>query len=121
MSFSGRRTRTILAFLALLFVFLHSLTRGHAHIAFWAVRKAFSTRETYVANYLDNDMSGPYDGTPLKEICRRAEWREGLIIKCGRINGGIGNVRNGILTCVRLAIAAGGNSSSYPSISIFHN
>ncbi|CAN8096846.1 unnamed protein product [Discula destructiva] len=43
----------------------------------------------------------------LKAVCIRAQWNEGLVFTCDKSFGGIGNIRNSILLCVRFAIQAG--------------
>lgn len=43
----------------------------------------------------------------LKTVCSHAQWNESLVFTCDESFGGIGNVRNSILMCVRFAIQAG--------------
>jgi GDP-fucose protein O-fucosyltransferase len=45
---------------------------------------------------------------PISRLCETRERREGLVFTCDHINGGIGNIRNHILNCVRYAIEGGG-------------
>ncbi|KAH8657938.1 hypothetical protein BX600DRAFT_439118 [Xylariales sp. PMI_506] len=50
----------------------------------------------------------PYDGASIQKLCSSTEWRPGYFISCDEsIVGGIGNVKVGIVGCVRFAIAAG--------------
>lgn len=52
-----------------------------------------------------------YNGTAVRDVCRRAEWRDGLYISCDQIAGGIGNLKMRLLGCARFAIEAGGMES----------
>jgi hypothetical protein len=54
------------------------------------------------------DIDGPFNNTALHNLCAGKSWREGLHFKCAPAFGGVGNVRNIVLTCVRYAIEAGG-------------
>jgi hypothetical protein len=54
------------------------------------------------------EIDGPFDNTTLVELCKSRTWTPGLIFKCESPAGGIANVRNIILNCVRYAIEAGG-------------
>ncbi|KAI9729517.1 MAG: hypothetical protein M1818_008489 [Claussenomyces sp. TS43310] len=54
------------------------------------------------------DVDGPFDTTPLKELCSKKVPTPGLVFTCNKANGGIGNVRNQLLGCIRYAIEAGG-------------
>lgn len=57
---------------------------------------------------METEIDDPLDNTPLWELCNGKQWRKGLIFDCPRPAGGVGNVRNKVLTCVRYAIEAGG-------------
>ncbi len=43
----------------------------------------------------------------IKSICSETQWNQSIVFKCDESVGGIGNVRNSILNCVRYAISAG--------------
>ena len=50
----------------------------------------------------------PIDFTPLRELCDRTVWQDGVVLECPRVPGGMVNVKNTVLTCIRYAIEAGG-------------
>lgn len=68
-----------------------------------ALRKA-----DFIHKATEWDIDGPFNNTALQKRCKNNDWVEGLHFKCGSAIGGIGNVRNIALTCVRYAIEAGG-------------
>lgn len=51
----------------------------------------------YPATYID----------PIHSVCSATKWSDSVIFTCDNSIGGIGNVRNSILICTRLAISAG--------------
>jgi len=59
------------------------------------------------------EIDGPFNDQPLRKLCSSKRWMPGLIIKCDAAFGGVGNVRNIVLTCVRYAIEAGGKFTLY--------
>jgi hypothetical protein len=62
----------------------------------------------FVQRFLETEIDGPYDINPLKELCASRNWTEGLIVKCMPPPGGVGNVKNILLNCLRFALEAGG-------------
>lgn len=64
----------------------------------------------------DYDFNGPYVGWPLERVCNETKWVPGLIYICDNNSGGIGNIRNFILTCIRYAIDAGASGMILPRI-----
>ena len=67
----------------------------------------------------DLDLSradAPFIAWPLARICRETDWVPNLIFVCDNNSGGIGNIRNYILTCLRYAISAGASGLLMPSI-----
>ncbi|KAL2060327.1 hypothetical protein VTL71DRAFT_9722 [Oculimacula yallundae] len=72
----------------------------------------------FVENLLrgENEIDGAFDNSTLVELCRTRIWIEGLIFKCEAPEGGIANVRNVILNCVRYAIEGGATSFIVPEI-----
>lgn len=77
--------------------------QGDLDYAEIATRKA-----QFIERATEWDIDGPFNNTALKRRCEANEWVEGLHFKCASGFGGIGNVRNIVLTCVRYAIEAGG-------------
>lgn len=49
----------------------------------------------------------PLESESIKSICDEAQWNQSIVFRCDASVGGIGNVRNSILNCVRYAISAG--------------
>ncbi|KAK0108626.1 hypothetical protein ONS95_003419 [Cadophora gregata] len=64
----------------------------------------------------ENEIDGPFNNGTLVELCRTRHWTPGLIFKCEAPEGGIGNVRNVFLNCVRYAIEAGATGFIVPEI-----
>ncbi|KAG9237866.1 putative platelet-activating factor acetylhydrolase [Amylocarpus encephaloides] len=67
-------------------------------------------------NLNDFDFNGEYVGWPLGRLCNETKWQPGLIFHCDNNSGGIGNIRNFILTCLRYAIEAGASGITVPQI-----
>lgn len=64
-----------------------------------------------------SDPDAPFIGWPLKRACDEVEdWVEGVTFLCDNNFGGVGNVRNFILTCIRYAIEAGATGIVMPGI-----
>jgi hypothetical protein len=64
------------------------------------------------AEVSDNSVIDVFDDPPLdseavKSLCTKTEWNPHLVFTCSNNGGGIGNVRNSILICIRHSIAAG--------------
>jgi len=71
-------------------------------------------QEIFVRQVLETEIDGPYDIKPLTDFCKDPERHNqvpGLIFRCDYPIGGIGNVKNIILNCLRFAFQAGGWSS----------
>ena len=49
----------------------------------------------------------PVDNKAIKKVCQQASWNETLVFVCNESYGGIGNIRNSILLCIRYAMQAG--------------
>lgn len=69
-----------------------------------------------IFNLEDYNFDGEYVGWPLKRVCDEAEWQPGLTFVCDNNSGGIGNIRNFILTCIRYGIDAGATELIMPRI-----
>lgn len=64
-----------------------------------------------------SDPDAPFVAWPLKRACDEVEeWTEGVTFLCDNNYGGVGNIRNLILTCVRYAIEAGATGLVMPAI-----
>ncbi|KFX87739.1 hypothetical protein O988_09308 [Pseudogymnoascus sp. VKM F-3808] len=64
-------------------------------------------KEQFVQAILDNEIDGNFDPKAFRKVCSSKKWNEQLIFVCGAPQGGLGNIRNVFLTCVRYAIEAG--------------
>lgn len=73
----------------------------------------------FVESVLDSEIDGPFDNKTLIALCESTTWTPGLIFRCEAPQGGVANVRNIVLNCVRYTILAGGIClSPSPSITI---
>jgi hypothetical protein len=72
------------------------------------------------SNSSDLDLSAPgapFVAWPLARVCGENErWIPGLVFICDNNSGGLGNIRNFILTCLRYAIEAGATGLALPTI-----
>lgn len=72
------------------------------------------------SNDTDLDLSAPdapFVAWPLARVCsENKRWTPGLVFVCDNNSGGIGNIRNFILTCLRYAIEAGATGLALPTI-----
>lgn len=71
-------------------------------------------------NSTNLDLSAPdapFVAWPLARVCsENKRWTPGLVFICDNNSGGIGNIRNFILTCLRYAIEAGATGLALPTI-----
>jgi hypothetical protein len=72
------------------------------------VRKFKSEKSVFVADFLDNEIDGKFNGAGIQKLCTGKKWTPGLIFSCAPPAGGIAIVRNAQLHCIRFAIEAGG-------------
>lgn len=74
----------------------------------------------YQNNDTDLDLSAPdapFVAWPLGRVCsENKRWTPGLVFICDNNSGGIGNIRNFLLTCLRYAIEAGATGLALPTI-----
>lgn len=71
-------------------------------------------------NLNDYDFNGDYVGWPLERACNETQWTPGLVYVCDNNSGGIGNIRNFILSCVRYGIETGATGIVMPRIQRRH-
>lgn len=74
-----------------------------------------SNKDAFINSFIENEIDGSFNTAPLIELCDSIKWSPGLIMKCEPATGGIGNIRNIMLNCLRYAIEAGGSSDHIPS------
>ncbi|KAK4183014.1 hypothetical protein QBC35DRAFT_508915 [Podospora australis] len=59
----------------------------------------------------------PFIGWPLERVCKESNaWKPDVVFICDNNSGGIGNIRNFILTCIRYGIEAGATGLVLPRI-----
>lgn len=66
------------------------------------------SKDDFIAAILRDPVEGLLDPEPIRNMCDEVKYQEGLVWHCDTIVGGIGNVGNMWLNCVRYAIEAGG-------------
>lgn len=66
------------------------------------------SKEDYIAAVLRNPVEGLLDPAPIRAMCDATKFQDGLVWHCELVNGGVGNVGNMWLNCLRYAIEAGG-------------
>ena len=54
------------------------------------------------------EIDGEFNQLAFRKLCDEKEWIDGLVFDCMPPQGGIGNVRNVFMNCVRYAIEGGG-------------
>ncbi|KAL2131985.1 hypothetical protein VTI74DRAFT_4386 [Chaetomium olivicolor] len=71
------------------------------------------TRQTVDLSKADS----PFISWPLERACKESTtWTPGVVFVCDNNSGGIGNIRNYILTCIRYAVEAGATGLVLPTI-----
>jgi hypothetical protein len=74
------------------------------------LRQFRGEKARFVEDFLKHDIGGPIHGEPISELCANRTWTKGLLFQCEPAPGGIGEVRNAHLNCIRFAMEAGGKS-----------
>ncbi|EXF76603.1 hypothetical protein CFIO01_10755 [Colletotrichum fioriniae PJ7] len=70
-------------------------------------RKFRNQRELFIKDFLEHEVDGRFDGAAIQGLCGSKKWTKGLLMGCDAAPGGIGEVRNAHLHCIRFAIEAG--------------
>jgi len=107
--------KVVAAFLTLVFI-LSSIFHIQAPHKTIYNSVVLGKKNTFVKAFLESDYGGYRIGNgsvALKTLCAQTQWAEGIIFQCEPPQGGVVNVRNAILNCVRLAIDVGGTYISY--------
>ncbi|OAA61927.1 hypothetical protein SPI_04786 [Niveomyces insectorum RCEF 264] len=78
--------------------------------------RASLSKEEYVAAVLRNPVAGVLDPEPIRRKCADTTFQAGLVWHCELVNGGIGNVGNMWLNCLRYALEAGATTVILPRI-----
>ncbi|KAG0645609.1 hypothetical protein D0Z07_8526 [Hyphodiscus hymeniophilus] len=53
------------------------------------------------------DMERQWDPRPIQELCANKSWTRNVALQCVELSGGVSNVRQEILTCIRWTMEAG--------------
>ncbi|KAK7735336.1 inducible alternative oxidase 2 [Cytospora paraplurivora] len=90
---------------------------GISIFVLWLLTRSHGSRESqdgwisqdeFVKLSLEKDIYlKDYDGQGIQKVCREAKWRDGIVMSCDMIAGGIGNLKTNLLACARYAIEAG--------------
>lgn len=72
------------------------------------LRKFKDQKELFINDFLEHEIDGQVDGSSIADLCRRTTWTPGLFLSCESPAGGVGNVKNAHLNCIRFAIEMGG-------------
>jgi hypothetical protein len=72
-----------------------------------------SGKEAFVKTAIQTPIEEPLDNGSIRDLCGNKTWTDGLVFECDSPQGGVGNVENFFMNCVRFAIEAGGTSKSY--------
>lgn len=80
-------------------------------------RKFRSEKKLFISDFLDYEIDGEFNGSGISELCGSKQWTKDLILSCESPPGGVGNVKNAHLNCIRFAIEMGGTPSPSPQVS----
>ncbi|KAI1872420.1 hypothetical protein JX265_005300 [Neoarthrinium moseri] len=98
----------LLKLLAALAVFGWSLSfLGYSADYEQVLRQFKGEKALFVEDYLSNEFGGMFDGSAMSAHCASRNWTKGLLFHCEPPAGGIGQVRNAQLNCIRFAMEAG--------------
>ncbi|RFU35264.1 hypothetical protein B7463_g1050, partial [Scytalidium lignicola] len=75
------------------------------------------SKDQFVSAILREPVEGLLDPGPIRKKCNETKFQEGLVWHCAAVNGGIGNVVNMWLNCVRYAMEAGATTMILPRLS----
>ncbi|KIH90476.1 hypothetical protein SPBR_00348 [Sporothrix brasiliensis 5110] len=78
--------------------------------------RASISKQEYIDAVLRDPVEGLLDVRPIRKMCDTIKFQEGLVWHCEMVNGGIGNVGNMWINCVRYAMEAGATTIIIPRI-----
>lgn len=109
------RLSRVLKYLTLVLLFLFAisfLNRPSTREKYTGILRSFKDeKRLFIADFLESEVDGRFDGTELAKLCKSTRWHpedEAIIVTCQPMAGGIGEVKNGHLNCIRFAIEIGG-------------
>ncbi|KAH8762613.1 hypothetical protein F5883DRAFT_118585 [Diaporthe sp. PMI_573] len=95
----------------LLLYFISDLEENQVRDRYAEVLRSFKDeKKLFVSDLLENEVDGRFEGTELARLCAGRDWHpddKALILTCAPIPGGVGEVKNGLLHCIRFAIEIG--------------
>lgn len=86
---------------------LDYLARSHSTYT-EVLRKFRDEKKLFIADFLDHEIDGRFDGSAITALCTSKKWTKGLMLSCEPPPGGIGEVKNAHLHCIRFAMELGG-------------
>lgn len=106
-------SRMVVFLLALVFVSIYKISSSrHDDLLHKVYQKVkFGQKQVFINTVTQTTIDGLFDNSAIKNLCASRNWTEGLIAQCGTPQGGVSNVRNVFLNCVRYAMEAGGMSA----------
>lgn len=94
----------ILVFSISFYIFFLSSYNLSAHV----IGNNYLENASHTSNATDDIFDfPPVDSHALRTVCESAQWNPEIVFTCDNSVGGVGNIRNSILNCVRYAISAG--------------
>jgi hypothetical protein len=99
------RKNIVLAVIFALIIWFWALRALPFSSLYWDVFSAPSKPLSETSDLFDFELA---DSEAIRKICQNTQWNQDLVFTCARSGGGVGNLRNSILNCVRYAIHAGG-------------
>ncbi|KAI3401689.1 hypothetical protein diail_9353 [Diaporthe ilicicola] len=67
-------------------------------------------KKLFVSDLLENEVDGSFEGAELARLCATRRWYpedKAIVLTCAPMPGGVGEVKNGHLHCIRFAIEVG--------------
>ncbi len=72
------------------------------------LRQFKDEKNLFVTDFLEHEIDGQFNGEPIARLCRSKKWTPGLVLTCDATPGGVGEVKNAHLNCIRIAMEMGG-------------
>ncbi|RFU30229.1 hypothetical protein B7463_g6105, partial [Scytalidium lignicola] len=69
--------------------------------------KRHRSKEEFIATTMSSALEDNFDYSHIREVCDAQQWDSTVVFTCHGIIGGIGNIRQEILHCIRYSISAG--------------
>ncbi|TVY82011.1 hypothetical protein LSUE1_G005528 [Lachnellula suecica] len=92
------------ALLSLVALLLWNLRSLYLTASYWETSHVDISELSEISDLFDFE---PADSEAIRKVCRDTDWNRDLVFTCERSGGGIANLRNSILNCVRYTIQAG--------------